>query len=555
MIDFADGGITQDHLLQNFTWFRESGIKCERPEDEKIWSYMTNYFQGKLEMPSVETVVDYFTALKDTETLLQIKEIAAAQFYMRTNFRTLLDRLHEKQGKNINRLTAKKNDELLHTGKITWQEYEDRESKRLQEGALVFKPKASCGKDVFALTRQMMAEGPLVHVSTGIPYLDHTTGGGPVYGTRWYITAPPDGGKTGWIMQMVDHMSTPKERGGEGLCVAVLAVDEEPLDVLSRLAQRHGISRKECEERTPETIDRIQRVIYPRKIRFFDGSVTIEEAAKDLADWAASEETGGVLFIDSVQTAKSAKYESKLQIKEIVEQNASAIRDVASKYRIIVIATSEVNRASYVTISPSGVPDSHWTPLSAAKESGKIEYSGRVILSLARIEGNSDVSVVAIAKNKHGESYPSLQGLFYLSVDRATQTWTQCDAPVAEVADTPVDRKKAADQKLLRDNCKTVYEQIEANPEIGIKSLQSLQVEDSTKIGTKRLEAVLSRLSKEGRIIRSDKTLKYTAVPNVPETLPPIPVSYPYGSDVEDHDDPLLHLIYDPESPESNRIN
>lgn len=267
------------------------------------------------------------------------------------------------------------------------------------------------------------AEGPLVHELTGIARLDELTGGGPVYGSRWYLIGTPDAGKTALAVQLADTFAR------RGIVVGILAADEEPTDIVTRLAQRAGWSRSRCERRELSDLDGMTTSLAGLPVRLYDGSTTIEAAAAELAGEAARTAARAVLILDSVQTVTSSSEAAAQSVREAVTARVRAIRSVASRYSMLVVATSEMGRHAYRTIEAADTAND----LAAAKESGAIEYSARVMLALRSVRGESDLVQLRVAKNKHGPSGDEI----YLRLDRRSMTITESAAP------TPVDTSAA----------------------------------------------------------------------------------------------------------------
>lgn len=103
IIDF--GGVTQENLVRNFQKLNSTRLEWIQPPDQKIFDYVRSYFQQQLELPSGQTVQDYFAALGspesggDIETLERLKDVAVAAVYIRTNYVQLLSNLLEEQSK------------------------------------------------------------------------------------------------------------------------------------------------------------------------------------------------------------------------------------------------------------------------------------------------------------------------------------------------------------------------------------------------------------------------------------------------------------------------
>ncbi|MGO9833958.1 MAG: hypothetical protein ACLP1X_07075 [Polyangiaceae bacterium] len=267
------------------------------------------------------------------------------------------------------------------------------------------------------------AEGPLRHEPTNLP-IDDWTDGGPVYGTRFYWLGAPDAGKTAVILQIGDVYAR------RGVCMGILAVDEEPGDMLTRQLQRRGFTRRECEKRDPARLRAMREAVGDLPMRFYGDDYTIESAAHDLATFANGRRAA--LFFDSVQTitCDAVSEDDDVTERALVTANVRAIRSVATEHRMIVMATSEMNRAAYRSIEAID-QSKRAGDMAAGKESGAIEYSARVIVSLRAVEGMPDLIEATVVKNKHGPSRET----FYLEIDRAKMMLTAVDAPSAMVRD------------------------------------------------------------------------------------------------------------------------
>lgn len=287
------------------------------------------------------------------------------------------------------------------------------------------KPVAST---VTSVLTNWVLEGPLVHEPTGIESLDLATGGGPVYGTRWFLVGAPDAGKTSLLVQIGDVWA---ERG---LVVGVLAVDEEPSDIVMRLMQRRGWTRTECEDRPKPIVAAMHERALEELggVMLYDVSWTIERAAADVAEIVkARGARGGALLVDSVQTVTSkAEIDANgrtFATREKVAANAAAVRAVAAKHRLIGIATSEMARGFYQS-------DPDKDDMAAAKETGAIEYCARVMLVLRSVPREKDLVELTMVKNKHGGRGEKIG----LQLNRRLQTLTEHELPSREEEDPEI---------------------------------------------------------------------------------------------------------------------
>lgn len=278
------------------------------------------------------------------------------------------------------------------------------------------------------------AEGPLVHEPTGLRKLDELTDGGPVYGSRWYLTGAPDAGKTALLIQIADTFLT------RGVSIGLLAVDEEPGDIVTRLLQRRGVSRRDCEAREPHTLSRGRDMLAKLPLRLYDSSWTIERAGADIA--ALARERSGrpfgraMLGVDSIQVVSTAGDVGASSVREAVTARVVALRATAQQHRLIGIATSEMNRSAYRTADAGESTDD----MASAKESGAIEYSARVMLALRSVAGEPDLVELRVAKNKHGPKGESM----HLKLDRRLQELTPAESPVATDESTAKKERREA---------------------------------------------------------------------------------------------------------------
>lgn len=284
--------------------------------------------------------------------------------------------------------------------------------------------------------------GPLVHMPTGLPLLDQMTGGGPVFGTRLYVMGAPDAGKTALVVQILDEFLI------RGLAVGLLAVDEEPDDVLQRFLQRRGWTREQCERRDPADLALMRLQVATLPLRLYDSTHSIEAAGEDLAAFARREGLRAAFGVDSIQTARCAIEDETSSRYETVTARVQAIRKVATEHDMITIATSEMSRAAYRSVAGGD----RINDMAAAKESGAIEYSARIAVALRGVEGEADLIELRVVKNKHGRSHGLKEAGIHLRIDRMHQKLSEDETFVAPPQDSTADAKAARkDQESLRD--------------------------------------------------------------------------------------------------------
>lgn len=97
VIDIA-GNEDQVNLIANLQKLMVSKIEWTQPADQRIYDQITHYFQLKYEVPSGQTLMDFFEVQRDQEAIERVKDFTNVQAYIRTNFAHLLTTTLEKQG-------------------------------------------------------------------------------------------------------------------------------------------------------------------------------------------------------------------------------------------------------------------------------------------------------------------------------------------------------------------------------------------------------------------------------------------------------------------------
>lgn len=96
----VDGQISQEHLQNNWSKLLAAEPEWQRPDDQRIFDFLRAFFAQRLELPSIQTLRDYFAKVGDNgdlEVEERLKDIDAAPWYIRTNFAHLLDGLLKEQ--------------------------------------------------------------------------------------------------------------------------------------------------------------------------------------------------------------------------------------------------------------------------------------------------------------------------------------------------------------------------------------------------------------------------------------------------------------------------
>jgi KaiC/GvpD/RAD55 family RecA-like ATPase len=334
------------------------------------------------------------------------------------------------------------------------------------------------------IVERWRVEGPLVRVPTGIRALDEACRGGLPLPWRALIIGAPSAGKTAVATIIADTIA--REALDAGLCVGILAVDEEPDDVTVRLAQIAGFTVAQAELRAPDVLDRLALALESVRVRLYDATWTIEAAGADLATWTASEARLAALFIDSIQAARSARAAEATSPRELVEANVAAMRLASTAHRMLVVATSEANRNSYR--SEQATEQSN--DMAAGAESRAIEFGAQTLLMLRTPKDHADVIHVRLVKNRRARV-----GEFWLRLDREAHRLTACDNPEADpsVATERAERKRAANRADLARKAKALMGCVRGRMDLSARDLRTAVKLAGHKWGHETLPAIIER--------------------------------------------------------------
>lgn len=328
-------------------------------------------------------------------------------------------------------------------------------------------------------------EGPLQRVPTGIDALDAMCRGGLPVPWRVVIVGAPSAGKTAVGTIAADTLA--RSAADSGLCVGILAVDEEPEDLTVRLAQIAGFSVAQLELRDPDVLGDVEAALAELRVRFYDATHTIERAAEDLARWCSEEQRRGALLVDSVQAATSDLAVTAKTPREHVESNVRAIRWCVSRHRLLVIATSEANRGSYRSEDAADTTND----MAAGAESRSIEFGAQTLLMLRTPKDQPDVIHVRVAKNRRAD-----RGEFWLRLDRDRHRVTECADPTTDprAVEQRDEQRRGATLGRLDADAKILVRIIVANPGLGERELRTAVKAAGYPWGRDRLDAAKARL-------------------------------------------------------------
>jgi predicted ATP-dependent serine protease len=207
---------------------------------------------------------------------------------------------------------------------------------------------------------------------TGLPSLDAKIEGGLYAGTLTVVQGKPGIGKTMLATQIALHLA-------DKCAVACLYADEGMQGSAIRIGQQLGIPRAALMtgEGVPEATKALNGSPF---FRFLDPSRPESTVEFMFAEFDAMAPPGlqRVFLVDSAQVVRSLKVTARLDRRQAVSTLLVELRDLALRYRAIVLVVSQVGRGSY----RSKNEDERSDPLAAGLESSAIEFMADLILHL-----------------------------------------------------------------------------------------------------------------------------------------------------------------------------
>jgi len=116
VIDF--GGLQQVDMISNFQKLERSHIEWDQPPDARIFEFLKWYFHSSLEMPTPQTIKDYFEAKRDEECKERVGDFEKHPAHKGTNYTYLLKTTVEEQSKLRAVQYLKEAQEIINKGLI-----------------------------------------------------------------------------------------------------------------------------------------------------------------------------------------------------------------------------------------------------------------------------------------------------------------------------------------------------------------------------------------------------------------------------------------------------
>jgi hypothetical protein len=221
----------------------------------------------------------------------------------------------------------------------------------------------------------------------------------------------------------------------------------------------------------------------------------MDQAAYDLNEWAKSQGRRAALFIDSIQRVWSDKSKGlgdDASPRQVVCANVLSLRGIADKYRMLLVATSQANRASYRTEESVN----KYSAMSAGSETSDIEFCAQTQIMLTAPKDCPDVIHCEVVKNRKGDT-----GEYWLRLDREHHTLSECGDPSEnpEVVAKGEEKRRASVRGKVSRDARDVAEIVGHHPNgIGDDALRAAVKLAGLTMGKDRLAAAKELLRADG---------------------------------------------------------
>lgn len=158
VIDFGDDKATKDALNVNYQRLQSSRLEWPQPVDEKIFGFIREFFNNNFELPTAQTIEDYFGKTSDIEVTERLKDIKACPVYVHKNYGHLLGQLLEDQNAQKMRGLLKDTEEIVLKGRIIQEGKEKVKLQGVKDALLYFNKKVP---DLIPNTSHVRTHGDL----------------------------------------------------------------------------------------------------------------------------------------------------------------------------------------------------------------------------------------------------------------------------------------------------------------------------------------------------------------------------------------------------------
>lgn len=429
---------------------------------QHLHEYVSAWFIGYPDNPpEIELTRQHFEGRGEIEVCDYLTEVSSAQQYISANYAAILDRELENQRQYALAIAIRDASAIAQHGKTEGSGKKKRTLRGVKDavdyllGSLpdlgATAQPADVSIEVAISAASERAARP--RTPTGIATLDNAIGGGIPGANIVVITAPPGNYKS----TLLSFLAAQLARAGHP--VAYMAVDEGTDRAAMRLKaagiiagpirfaspesaleeQADKVAKTAAAATRSATVEQIMR--RPRAIGDEDDDALIEFRARE---WGLVKT--GVLVVDSLQCVPCRAAATAKDQFQRLETVMVALRSVCERHGVIVLASSEANRASF-----SKKNDAENTAgLASAKGSSAVEYKADLACTLRK---TSEGIRLRVEKSRLGADAPEV----YLHWDGSAFTELGAPPPQGDTDESVVldviKRNQVGTSRALRVAC------------------------------------------------------------------------------------------------------
>jgi replicative DNA helicase len=272
--------------------------------------------------------------------------------------------------------------------------------------------------------------------------------------------------------------------------VACLYADEGMQGAAVRIGQQLGVSRADLMK--DEGVEAARNALNGASFfRFLDPSRPESTVEYMFAEFDKMAPAGlqRVFLVDSAQVVRTSKVTPRLDRRQAVSVLLVELRELALRYRAVVIVVSQVGRGAY----RSKKEDERVDPLAAGLETSAIEFMADLILHL---DGNPTKESPAV-KLKCPKNRLSAEGLFDLPLVMDFPRSRFLEADVAEV--------EAEEAAVATEKLKSVEQRIDDLLKAVPEGYLTGTIKTRAKARAADVVAALNRMVEDGRLVMDEQ--------------------------------------------------
>jgi RecA/RadA recombinase len=293
------------------------------------------------------------------------------------------------------------------------------------------------------------------------------------------IGGPPFAGKTTVVAQIAVAMA-------QRIQVFALFSDEGRTQAAMRIGVMLGVPLERIEEHPAEAGQELSQLLGERSIYLLKPETEVANAT-EVFDYAVKHRQEGqpaLVILDSVQTIPPEADHSAESERIVYKQLMGLCRSKASEHGLIVLLTSQSNRASY----SKRKAEENSVAIASFSGTAAIEFLSDVAVVLSLPDEESETVKVEMVKNRLINSAHRLPRTFTVKYDPATGQMLELDAAAVETA------QQAGAEERLRPVASEIHAAVEKGKELSGAEIERRMRGRGKGFGTASVRAALHYL-------------------------------------------------------------